>query len=219
MKLHFRYASVVNLVFIFLPCLSIAQSYQYALDLNQVEKDRLWVEVVLPPQREESVLFHFPRTIPGTYSRQDYGRYISKLEALDAEGNPLPVKKKGKNSYLLQDARQTKKLRYRVSDTFDAKTRQDKVFEPAGTNIEAGQCFVLNAGGFFGFLDGQEGLPFELSINKPADLYGSTALATTRYQPEQQTFIAKNYQALQDAPIMFAPADTVSFYLANARIE
>ena len=47
------------------------------------------------------------------------------------------------------------KISYWVNDTFDSEGEQkEAVFSPAGTNILAGENFVLNLHGFVGYFKG-----------------------------------------------------------------
>ena len=49
------------------------------IDLNTIEDDR--VKVVMIPQKttKEEIIFQIPKTVPGTYSADNYGRYIELI--------------------------------------------------------------------------------------------------------------------------------------------
>ena len=63
-----------------------------------------------------------------------------------------------------------------VNDTWDARQDDNFIFQPGGTNFEAGRDFVLNHYGLYGYLNGYKMLPYQVTVTKPADLYGATAL-------------------------------------------
>jgi hypothetical protein len=63
----------------------------------------------------------------------------------------LPVVKNGNNTFIISNAKKLATIRYKVEDSFDANLKKDKIFEPAGTNIEAGKNYIFNNAGFFGF--------------------------------------------------------------------
>lgn len=195
-----------------------AQSYQYSMDLNQVSNDQVIVNLKVPTMTEDTVLFHFPKTIPGTYATQDYGKYISAFQAKTASGEVINAIPLTVNTYQIPRGTELASIRYKVDDTFDSDEKKDKVFEPAGTNIQAGRNFVLNNSGFFGFFEGKESWPVELSVDKPADMIGMTALNQTALTANNQTFLAESYHQLLDCPIMFSAPDTISFKVANARV-
>ncbi len=205
-------------LFLVLSSSLLGQSYQYSLDLNQVSNDQLIVNLKVPALEGDTVLFNFPKTIPGTYATQDYGKYISAFQAKTASGEVLEVQALTVNTYKIPRANELASIRYKVDDTFDSEEKKDKVFEPAGTNIQAGRNFVLNNSGFFGFFEGKENWPVELSVDKPADMIGMTALKQTALTVDNQAFLADSYHQLLDCPIMFSAPDTISFNVANARV-
>ena len=42
------------------------EKYIYSVDLNEVENDRVYVHLHCPGLNQDTVNFHFPKTIPGT---------------------------------------------------------------------------------------------------------------------------------------------------------
>jgi hypothetical protein len=85
------YFIALNLIFIQdLFC----QEYKYTIDLININNDRILVELNPPKIDQKKIEFFFPSTIPGTYSKQDYGRFIYDFKAFDNEGNLLKSQKK-----------------------------------------------------------------------------------------------------------------------------
>jgi predicted metalloprotease with PDZ domain len=131
----------------------------------------------------------------------------------------LNRKKKGHNAFILSDADKVKKITYYVDDTFDSKLDKNKVFWPAGTNIERGKSVVFNAGGFVGYFNEMKSIPFQLLFNKPANIYGLTSLTENHTSATKQTFKGDNYNELIDSPILFSQPDTASFYIGNTKVS
>lgn len=192
--------------------------YRYQVNLNEVKDDRISVSLSTPSISQEKIAFHFPATIPGTYATEDYGRLIADFVAKDAKGAVLPVVKEGNNTFLISNAKNLASISYKVDDSFDAELKKDKIFEPAGTNIEAGKNYIFNNAGFFGFFEGMEKMPFELSFQKPANFYGATAMPQLTTTPTLQKMQAKDYHQLVDCPILFAEPDTIGFNVNNTRV-
>lgn len=192
--------------------------YSYFVNISETKEDKTKVELSCPTISKTQITYHFPMTVPGTYAVLDYGRYIESFTAIDKNNKPLPVKKSGNNSYIIQKANEIAKISYVVNDSWDAGTKKNKIFEPAGTNIQENKNFVLNAGGWFGYFEGMESLPISVIVEKPSDLYGITVLPC-KDEPQKQTFTAKNYHELVDCPIMFSKPDTISFTIRNARVR
>lgn len=193
--------------------------HSYAIDLTEVVDDRVKVTVdaklIQWSNSEQNIYnFHFPATIPGTYATLDYGRFIQNFQAYDAYGTKLKVKKKG-NTFRIYG--QPESLEYWADDTFDARIRKNKVFEPAGTNNQERANFLLNAAGYFGFFEGQEELPVSLEITKSPSLYGLSAMDSYSYG-NTQNFYARNYHHFLDSPVMVSKPDTTSFKLGGAKV-
>ena len=200
MKIHFLGLSLIICVGLFG---QKTGSHAYSIDLTNVVDDRVKVSlnaklVGLADAENNIYTFHFPATIPGTYATLDYGRFIHDFKAFDASGKRLKATKT-KNSYTIKG--KPVKIEYWAEDSFDAKIRKNKVFEPAGTNNQERQNFLLNAAGYFGFFEGLEDLPVALEVNKNANMYGISAMESYTYGTTQN-FIARNYHHFLDCPVM-----------------
>ena len=53
---------------------------------------------------QDEVIFHFPKTIPGTYKELDYGEMIDSIIARDENGKKLPSEKISKNTFRISNA-------------------------------------------------------------------------------------------------------------------
>lgn len=194
-------------------------AHSYKIDLTNVVDDRVKVTVDatltnLSETFDGKYRFNFPATIPGTYATLDYGRFIHDFKAFDASGKTLKVSKK-KNTFAIKG--KPAKLEYWAEDSFDAKIRKNKVFEPAGTNNQERRNFLLNAAGYFGFFEGLEDLPVSLEVNKSPSLYGLSAMESYSYG-NTQNFYARDYHHFLDCPVMVSKPDTTSFMLGGAKV-
>ena len=195
--------------------------YRYEADLTRVVLDRY--KVILdasdfaPETGGEELAFLFPRMIPGTYRVADYGKYIKRLRAYDADGKRLRVRRRGKNAFMIKHAERLATISYWVADTWDARLVRNRVMPMAGTNGDAGRNFVVNAAGVFGYFRGEELNPVEATFKRPAALYAQTVLPRQELGGDMIRFHAKDYHHLIDSPIMFSVADTLSFRVRNTR--
>jgi len=213
---------LLHFVLAALPLFSAAQKtgiHSYSIDLTTVVEDRVKVTVDasvagLGETKNSYYAYHFPATIPGTYATLDYGRFIRDFKAFDPAGNAIKVKKSG-NTYRIYG--KPSRLEYWADDTFDAKIRKNKVFEPAGTNNQERRNFLLNHAGYFGFFEGLEELPVSLEILKSPTLYGISAMESYSYG-NTQVFNARNYHHFLDCPVMVSKPDTTSFKLGGAKV-
>lgn len=186
-----------------------------SIDLVNVVEDR--VQVIVDPGAfaTSTVIFRIPKTVPGTYSSDNYGQYLQDFEALDYKGNPLQFVKLDENSWSISNGTQLDKVRYWVNDTYDTENEVvDAVFSPAGTNIEKDSNFMLNLHGFVGYFDGFKEVPYAIHIKKPADLIATTTLSDQidrKPDPLWDAFLANRYFEVIDNPIMYAKPNTESF--------
>jgi predicted metalloprotease with PDZ domain len=191
--------------------------YRYTVDLRNIKNDQLHITLLPPRITSQEVVFHMPRIIPGTYSNSDYGKFVSNFKAEDKNGKALSVKKLDANSWQIRNATALAHISYDVEDTWDA-TIPHEVYSMSGTNIEAGKNVVLNAPGFFGFFAGMTKLPFELTVHKPENFYGSTALMTTKSEKDLDVFHLDDADHLYDSPLMYSIPDTTTIKVANADV-
>ncbi len=197
---------------------TIAQN-TYEINLQNIQNAVLPVKLTLQKSPAKDVVsFSFAAIVPGTYGRQDYGRFVLSLKALSASGKSLPVKKQGNNTYIISSARELKYLEYTLEDIMDRKVKKNPIFSPGSTNFLAGKNFLFNNGGIFGFFEGEEKEPVRIKITKPATLYGATSLRQTEIDATHQSFEASSYHQLVDSPIMFSAPDTAQFYVGKTKV-
>ncbi len=195
----------------------IAQPYQFTVNLNQAPDDQLVVELAAPPLSQTSITYYMPSIVPGTYSLDNFGRFVSQFEALDSQGNPLPVEKVGVNGWRISQANLLKTIRYQVEDTWDTE-QPEAVFEPGGTNIEESENYVINTHGFFGFFEGMERHAYRIRFNRPETFYGSTSLIPVESGAGYDIFEAPHYMRLVDSPIMYNEPDTTVLQVGGADV-
>ena len=186
-----------------------------SIDLINVVEDRVQVDLNPGAFTTSTVIFRIPKTVPGTYSSDNYGKYIQDFKALDYKGAELKATKLDDNSWSVANGVNLDKVQYWVNDTYDTENEvEDAVFSPAGTNIAVGSNFMLNLHGFVGYFDGFKEVPYSILINKPADLIATTTLSIEpNRKPDSlwDGFLAKRYFDVIDNPIMYAKPNTESF--------
>lgn len=209
-------------------------AYRYTVDLTKVVQDRVYVELDPPEIKDKQMTFYFPKIVPGTYAIADYGRYVSELTALDKKGKKLPVEKIDENVWEIKNANKLEKITYWVDDTWDTQKTGPEIFWPAGTNIEAGENYVINTSGFFGYFKEMKEPDFQLNIIRPKDLYGTTGLipsetgsslndvklerGSENTNKVVDVYWADDYDHLVDSPLMYAEPDTAIINVANTEV-
>ena len=221
-------------------CLNITAApedqYEYTLDLTVVKDDKVQVVLIPPKIKNTEITFYMPKIIPGTYSVADYGRFVEDFKAYDKKGNELEVEKTTVNSWKIAKANKLYKISYWIKDSFDSDVEGQYIFEPAGTNIEEGQNFVINSAGFFGYLEGLTRVPFKFNIVRDPKMYGSTGLIAesvgqsmessidlselkiAKSDAEVDTYLTESYDQLIDNPLMYCEPDTSIINVAGAEV-
>ncbi len=192
------------------------------IDLVNVADDKVMVKVDPGAFTTEMVSFYIPKTVPGTYSTDNYGKYVEGFKAFDYDGNELSVSKADENTWNISSGQRLDKVSYWVNDTYDSEGEQeDAVFSPSGTNILAGENFVLNLHGFVGYFKGLKEVPYTLVINKPADLAATTSLPKNMMENTETTkdvFSADRYFEVIDNPIMYGKPNSETFQINDISV-
>lgn len=196
--------------------------YRYSVNLVNLQNDKVTVRLLPPTIGEKEIDFRFPAMVPGTYEVYDFGRFISNLKVVGKNGLPIKVTKTDVNTYHLEPANQIDYIEYQVDDTFDKcdlpKTREKIIFEPGGTNFDAGKNYAMNAHSMFGYFTGYMDNTFELTFEKPEGFYPSTGLHEIRPGTKSDVITVKGYHDLADAPILYAKPDTTTIQVANTKV-
>ena len=193
------------------------------MDLINVLDDKVSVTIRpnLPQKTpSETVTYHIPKIVPGTYSIDNYGTFIEDLKAYNAKGEELTVVKEDDNSWTITTSSPLDKITYLVNDTFDVESEHD-IFSPSGTNILKDENFVLNLHGFIGYFKGHKELPYLLEIAHPETLKGVTSLPRiieNTPTPTKDRYNALRYADLTDNPMMYAKPDIKSFKLNDIEV-
>ena len=192
--------------------------YMYSADLKNITDDKVAVSLAPPAIKEKEIVFSFPRVIPGSYSEKSFGKYIDDFKVFDAKGKVLKTKKINSYQYSIPNAQKIKRITYKVNDTWDSPDK-DFIFQPGGSNIEAGKNVIINTHAFFGYFEGYSQLPFEVTVTRPAEFYASTNLPVVRKSAEEDILSAKNYVFLADNPVFYNVPDTTGFVVGKTNIS
>ncbi|MEE9363867.1 MAG: peptidase M61 [Cellulophaga sp.] len=191
-----------------------------SIDLVNVVNDKVAVTVNPGSFSTEEVLFYIPKTVPGTYSTDNYGKYIEAFKAFDYKGNELSVSRVDDNTWNISNGKSLDKVSYLVNDTYDTEGEvEEAVFSPAGTNILKGKTFMLNLHGFVGYFKGLKEVPYELKIHSPKNLTATTSLVEKKDEDEStDVFYANRYFDVIDNPILYAEPNTETFQINDIKV-
>jgi predicted metalloprotease with PDZ domain len=220
----FTRSSLLTILSLTISFLSIAQkndpsnTYTFNIDLVHVTDDKVKVELLVPKITKSEITYHLPKIVPGTYSEDDFGRYLEQFSAVDKQGNALPVTKADVNSWTISNADKLYKISYLVNDSYDDGSTKQVIFEPAGSNIQKDTNYVINNQCFLGYFDDMKNMTYEVNIQHPAAMYGSTALTDMDNRSTSDKFITESYNRIVDNPIMYDVPDTTVIKVGNTDV-
>jgi predicted metalloprotease with PDZ domain len=194
-----------------------AEPIKVQIDLNTVVDDKVNVTLLTPKFKQDEAVFNIPKIIPGTYSVDDYGKFIENLTAFDAAGKTLAVDKKDDNSWTIKNATKLAKITYQVNDTYDVENTH-KIFSPAGTNIDAGKNILMNTHGFVGYFTGYNENPYQVKVIHPQSLWGATSMTDLDASESSDVFELSRYAELVENPIMYSKKDVSTFTIQGMDI-
>ncbi|TRO65078.1 peptidase M61 [Christiangramia sabulilitoris] len=201
----------------------VEQPVVATINLVDVQDDKVWVTVDPDRFTVESTTFNIPKTVPGTYSEDNYGKFTEGFKAIDYKGNELPATRVDDNSYSIPNAKDLDKVMYMVNDSFDWDN-EGGVYSMAGTNILEDENFLLNLHGFVGYFDKMKEKKFRLEILRPADLVAGTSLTIDSTvdgkapNTRLDVYNLNRYFEVIDNPIMYSAPDTTSFMVENMKV-
>ncbi|MFN8368961.1 MAG: hypothetical protein U0Y96_17115 [Candidatus Kapaibacterium sp.] len=192
----------------------LADLCKIEIDLAGCTNDQVKVTVIPPTLSGNSTLYIMPRSVPGTYSKDDYGRFIVDVKAYDASGKALPVSRPD-NDIAVEG--KLAKLEYWVNDTWD-DPQGGEVFQPTGSNFQKDTNYLLNTHCLIGYFVGYKMLPYEVTVIKPNGFFGATSLSKKEESSAKDVLIAKSYPHLVDNPIMYCIPDTTTFTESGTKV-
>jgi len=193
------------------------QEVHVNIDLENIVDDKVNVTITPPKFTTDAIDYYIPKTVPGTYSIDNYGKYIENLKAFDKKGATLTVTKSDDNSWKIDNAKKISKITYQVNDTYDIESTHE-VFSPAGSNIDAGKNFMLNTHAFIGYFRGMTDTKYKVTVSHPSGLWGATSMTDNDASATRDVFETSRYAELVENPIMYSKADYTNFNVSGMEI-
>lgn len=193
------------------------------INLTDVKDDQVLVTVKAPKIKTDEITYSLPKTVPGTYSEDDYGQFVADFKAYDKKGNLLTVTKSDDNTWSIKNAKSLVKITYLVNDTYDSEKGKgfgkDDVFSPAGSNILANQNFMLNLHAFVGYFQDLKDSPYKVTVTHPEILWGATSMIDKDGSKTTDVYEMPLYSELLENPIMYSKPDYTTFMVDGMDIQ
>lgn len=193
-------------------------TYQFTVDLTKVHSDQLTVNLVTPKINTDTIIYHMPAMVPGTYKIYDFGKYVHGFKALDNTGKEIVTTKADLNSWKIPNAKSLASISYDVEDSWDTDIKGEFIFEPAGTNFQRDTNFVLNNHLLYGYFDGMKRNEYKINVIHPAGFFGATGLSNVKREGNTDTYSVPDYMQLVDGPMMYNRPDTAHVLVGGADV-
>ncbi len=193
-------------------------SYRYSINLTEIKNHKLPVTLHTPKIESDEVIFRIPKMVPGTYHVYNLGRFIYDFTAYDNGGNRLAAERVDSSSWKISGARSLANITYKARETWEPEHRNNFVFEPAGTDFDEDEIYILNNHTLFGYFEGMKWLNYEVDITKPVNFYGSTAMVPVFSDDNRDKFVYPDYHMLVHMPIMYTIPDTAMLKIGETDV-
>ncbi len=175
--------------------------YQITIHLPSNSRQAIEIHVIPPPIDSKFATYVFASGEFGASKAVPIQRRLERFEPLDTDGKVLPFKYVQNDGIEISRAKQLKEIRYWLRPQFPSVSRGEST------------AYLLSHRGFYAYFHGLHHVPFEVKVKKSEDLFGATSLKKVQSTDGLDVFEVANYFELFESPILYAPADTISFTL------
>lgn len=186
---------------------------RYDVDLTKIETDSFFVTLHVKGIKNDSTVFQFASTAPGTYQVMDVGRFVGGFTAYDEKGNILKVERRSINQFVIADAKKLSTIRYQVEDSYDTAIKENQVGPMSGTSIETDNI-LLNGQMVFGYFQGFQSNPIQIKYDYPKGWLVGTAL-----EEKNGTYKAKTFDEVVDSPFLFGKLTSAGMKVGGTQVQ
>lgn len=178
----------------------------YNIDIKNHLDDLFHVTVFPTALSSENNMYHFPMNVPGTYGKENFGRFVKEFRAFDKDGKEISVERSTINSWFISEPASVYKLVYDVEDTYDTKDKSNPVSPMSGSGIDT-NFVVLNTHAVAGYFEGKQFEPIKFRVDYKKDW----TIGTSLEKGSDDNYLADSYNDLVDNPILIGDLTHDSF--------
>lgn len=190
-------------------CQNLNDTINVVIDLKQVDSLGLRISVSPPKNINGTIVYTFPKTIPGIYRNLQSPNSLIKLHQNKKE---IPCVN---NSFSIDCSTITSYFSYSAKSSVE----NYKSVTSADTYFLKDSIYLLNWQYLLGFFQNKTDNPYKIKIIKNNTLHGSGTLNKELVNDTVNIFTANNYEDLIQSPLVFSIADTTSFKIGDSRFH
>jgi len=178
---------------------------EICIHVNDLNQDSILIEFNLANINKDSLLFKFPKVIPGTYRYNIASEHIKHFQCFDINNEKLQYNKIDDNTFLIPKSEHLKKITYYVT-----KGKSNDVYDVLTKIVFVDSFCIINPASFIGYLDNFREIKYNITIkksNKWNTFLSSTLVAENN---NIDKFDYRNYDELIENPLLYCGYDTIS---------
>ena len=186
-----------------------APTIHFEVSFHEPQAHYAEIKMEISNLRNNYIDVKMPVWTPGSYLVREYAKHVEGVEACDADGNHLAVKKINKNTWRIQSDKAEKvTFAYRIYG-FEVSVR---------TNFIDDSHAFLSPAATFMYIDGMKDQPVEVTVVPHAN-WATVSTGLYPLEGKPNTFRAADFDILVDSPIEVGNQDVFTFEAAGVHHE
>lgn len=187
----------------------------YQVSIQSLHSHLIQVKLSVNNPTQDGQVLSLPAWIPGSYMIRDFAKNIVNIEAKDKNNQPLNIEKLDKQRWKIQSSNGPVHVEYSVY-AFDLSVRSAYVCD---------EYVFFNGTSLFLEAEEQTHQAISVDLIQPENAHCDTWRVATTLSAEHQAlhefgrFVAQDYQALIDHPVLMGEFDLVKFHQSGVDFE
>ncbi len=175
------------------------------IHVNDLYLDSILIELNIANINKDSLVFKFPKVIPGTYRYNNTNDYIKHFKCYDSDKEKLLYNRIDDNTYLIPKSERLEKITYYVT-----KGKSNDVYDVLTKVVAVDSFCVINPSYFIGYFDNFGEIKYNITINKPDDFSTCLTSISQNDNNDIDRFEYNSYDKLIGNPLLYSRLDTIS---------
>lgn len=180
------------------------------------DKSNITIDIEIPFKIKDSLIYVFPKILPGTYGYSNFGQYVESFHCYDQNLKEIPFIRLDTNKFLIPKSLNLKRITYCINET-KAEGKDSLAFSVLTGLYLANNASIINSNSIIGFFENQPLISYKLEIIKPNSFLGSISGKVLTKNDTIDQYVYKSYDEMVDNPILYCTPDTISFNYEKAK--
>ncbi|PWJ42091.1 M61 family metallopeptidase [Sediminitomix flava] len=204
--------AILNCIFFLIPLVTTAQNHVYHAYINLTETDfgKLPINLKRNGSPQQEIHFNFPKSIQGTYSYQNYNRFIELPKSDNIQSYTL-----NEDVFIIKSTQPIDRICYTVNQSWDKSP--NVIFEPAST-LFSKEVALLQ---WWAILPKilNENAKYIIHLEIENDKYITSSTPFTQLNDSVFVSDTLSYEQILDQSLLYSDQETVSFNLEESNLK